>query len=211
MYVVIGRLWFRTFFEDQQYVQMSHVLSSSLSSSTASTTGAINLTVTSTPYSTQSNYSTSNSSTSTSTGDTVYGPVHLGVANYLLIVVCIFLGTLFLLVITRLAIREFKRKRQIQKTTFKKKLRVRRPGISGASGNSVPGSIAGSVINVRGVSNSAFMLEESASSSDITTTNTLITSPSPDFSVFLSERSWISFTNWWKEHSLKDIIPVSYI
>jgi len=100
------------------------------------------------------------------TGQTVTGPVELGIANYLLIAISITVATVLVVIVVYLYFREVKRGRMIKKETFKQKLRVRRQGISGVSGT--------------GTDNVGFQAEDC--SIDTETSFSFLT-PSPDFSV----------------------------
>ncbi|OWF37263.1 hypothetical protein KP79_PYT12712 [Mizuhopecten yessoensis] len=97
---------------------------------------------------------------------TVPGPVRLGPANYFLISFSILVGTTLLVGVIYLFYREYTTHMQKKEQTFKKKLRVRRQGISGASGTV----------------NTEFEMEDTSSEKD-TTLSYLTVSPSPDGSV----------------------------
>ncbi|XP_033743696.1 uncharacterized protein LOC117329716 [Pecten maximus] len=97
---------------------------------------------------------------------TVSGPVRLGPANYFLISFSILVGTALLLGVIYLFYREYTTLMQRKEQTFKKKLRVRRQGISGASG----------------IVNTHFQMEDNSSEKE-TTLSYLTVSPSPDCSV----------------------------
>ncbi|XP_069131456.1 uncharacterized protein [Argopecten irradians] len=97
---------------------------------------------------------------------TVSGPVRLGPANYLLISLSILVGAVLLVGVIYLFYREYTTIMQRKEQTFKKKLRVRRQGISGASG----------------LVNTQFQMEDTSSEKE-TTLSYLTVSPSPDCSV----------------------------
>ncbi|XP_060083397.1 uncharacterized protein LOC132562654 [Ylistrum balloti] len=97
---------------------------------------------------------------------TVSGPVRLGPANYFLISVSILVGTALLVGVMYLFYREYTTIKERKEQTFKKKLRVRRQGISGASG----------------IVNTQFEMEDTSSEKE-TTLSYLTVSPSPDCSV----------------------------